>query len=144
MSKDRVCTAIATDRQRGTFLQSIRLGRMSASHLRGGFEASAGWNASLLVTDGHQACAALADGDDRPRASLKGGKGCGGVHIQTGSSLHSQLKSWIRRFSGVATKQLDHYLALFQNRDAGPVPLLAEQAGWTSARSLRETPMALT
>ena len=144
ISKDRVCAATATDRQRGTFLQSVRLGRMPASHLRGGFEASVDWKASLLVTDGHQACAALADGDDRSHTSLKGGKGRGGIHIQTGSNLHSQLKSRIRRFSGVATKYLDHYPAFFQNRNAGPVPLLTGQAGWTSARSLRETPMALT
>ena len=125
-----MCTATATDRQRGTFLQTVCLGRMPASHLRGGFEASVDWSASLLVTDGHQACAALADGDDRPHTSLKGGKGRGGIHIQTGSSLHSQLKGWIRRFNGVATKQLDHYPAFFQSRDADPVPLLAERAGW--------------
>ena len=34
-------------------------------------------------------------------------------HIQNVNSLHSQLKQFINRFKGVATKYLDNYLAWF-------------------------------
>lgn len=35
-------------------------------------------------------------------------------HIQTVNSYHSRLKSWIRRFRGVATKYLNSYLGWFR------------------------------
>ncbi len=60
------------------------------------------------------------------------------------NSLHSHLKGWIRRFNGVATKYLDHYLLFFQRRGADPYPVMTAQGCWASARSLRRRPMALT
>lgn len=35
-------------------------------------------------------------------------------HIQNVNNLHSRLKTWIRRFQGVATKYLDNYLYWFR------------------------------
>jgi len=77
----------------------------------------------------------------------EGGLGEGSLHIQTVNDLTGltgRLKGWIRRFDGVATKCLDHYLLYFQRRGAGPFPVMAARGGWASARSLRERPMALT
>ena len=34
----------------------------------------------------------------------------GVYHIQHANAYHSRLKEWMRRFHGVATKYLDHYL----------------------------------
>ena len=34
----------------------------------------------------------------------------GVYHIQNANAYHSRLKEWMRRFHGVATKYLDHYL----------------------------------
>ena len=34
----------------------------------------------------------------------------GVTHIQNANATHSRLKEWMRRFHGVATKYLDHYL----------------------------------
>ncbi len=34
----------------------------------------------------------------------------GVYHIQNVNAYHSRLKEWMRRFHGVATKYLDHYL----------------------------------
>ena len=31
-------------------------------------------------------------------------------YIQNANAYHSRLKEWMRRFHGVATKDLDHYL----------------------------------
>jgi hypothetical protein len=35
-------------------------------------------------------------------------------HIQNVNNYPGRLKQWIERFKGVATKYLNHYLALFQ------------------------------
>jgi len=35
-------------------------------------------------------------------------------HIQHVNNFHSRLKTWIRRFQGVATKYLDNYLYWFR------------------------------
>jgi transposase-like protein len=35
-------------------------------------------------------------------------------HVQHVNSYHSRLKDWVRRFNGVASKYLDHYLAWFE------------------------------
>ncbi len=37
----------------------------------------------------------------------------GAVHIQTATSRHSQIKGFLRRFRGIATKCLDSYLRWF-------------------------------
>ena len=34
----------------------------------------------------------------------------GVYHIQNANAYHLRLKEWMRRFNGVATKYLDHYL----------------------------------
>ncbi len=38
-------------------------------------------------------------------------------HLQNVNNYHSQLKGWMQRFNGVATKYLDHYLSWFQFLD---------------------------
>lgn len=38
-------------------------------------------------------------------------------HIQNVNSYHSRLKQWIKRFHGVATKYLDHYLGWYRYMD---------------------------
>ncbi|MBQ7969067.1 MAG: IS1595 family transposase [Clostridia bacterium] len=37
----------------------------------------------------------------------------GAMHIQTVNNLHYRIRSFLRRYNGVATKYLNHYLALF-------------------------------
>ena len=38
-------------------------------------------------------------------------------HVQNVNACHSRLKAWIRRFHGVATHYLDHYLGWFRYMD---------------------------
>ena len=67
----------------------------------------------VLVTDGHRAyprCAA-ALGVHHEALNLSGGQRVRDVfHIQTVNNRHSQLKDFLRRYRGVATKYLDNYL----------------------------------
>jgi len=41
----------------------------------------------------------------------------GVFHIQNVNAYHSRLKNWIKRFHGVATKYLGHYLGWFRARE---------------------------
>ena len=71
----------------------------------------------VLVTDGHRAyppCAA-ALGVRHEALNLSGGERVrDAFHIQTLNNRHSQLKDFLRRYRGVATKYLDNYLRWFQ------------------------------
>ncbi len=85
----------------------------------------------VLVTDGHRAyppCAA-ALGVRHEALNLSGGERVrDAFHIQTVNSRHSQLKDFLRRYRGVATKYLDNYLRWFQRielENASPRTCLA-------------------
>jgi transposase-like protein len=70
---------------------------------------------TLLITDGDTSlCAAARDRNPEAHLDLPGkeSRGCGAspFHIQTTNSFHSNLKSWVRRFNGVATKYLQNYV----------------------------------
>jgi hypothetical protein len=40
------------------------------------------------------------------------------LHINNVNAYHSRLKQWLRRFNGVATKNLSHYLGWHRAREA--------------------------
>jgi transposase-like protein len=71
---------------------------------------------SLLVSDGHSAyppCAAALGLRHEALVLATGKRVRGALHIQTVNSRHSQLKNFLRRFRGVATRYLDSYLRWF-------------------------------
>jgi len=41
----------------------------------------------------------------------------GAWHIQNVNAYHSRLKTWVRKFNGVATRYLENYLAWFRILD---------------------------
>ena len=70
---------------------------------------------TLLITGGDpELCAAAKDRNPAAHLELPGkeSRGCGNspFHIQTANSFHGSLKSWMRRFNGVATKYLANYV----------------------------------
>ena len=68
---------------------------------------------TVLVSDGADAYASFAaeKGIDHIGLVTSRGEHCRGVlHIQNVNAYHSRLKSWMRRFNGVATKYLPSYL----------------------------------
>ncbi len=90
---------------------------------------------TLLITDGKpELCAAARDRNPEAHLELPGkeSRGCGKspFHIQTTNSFHSNLKSWMRRFNGVATKYLANYVGwhrhLYEgNHDKDPSSFIA-------------------
>lgn len=84
---------------------------------------------TILCTDGSSVLAAAAKEmgvTHRPVNVSAGRRVIAGVyHIQNVNAFDSQLKNWIRRFNGVATKYLDSYLGWFRTLDrSAPAGLL--------------------
>jgi hypothetical protein len=44
----------------------------------------------------------------------------GAWHIQNVNAYHGRLKTWMRRFNGVATSYLENYLGWFRALDRSP------------------------
>jgi len=69
--------------------------------------------AAILVSDGAKAYRAFADEARILHVELNlsaGERGWGVYHIQNVNNYDSRLKTWMRRFNGVATKHLSSYL----------------------------------
>ena len=116
-----------------------------ASHLR---PALRGCRKSLAPGDGRPPGLRRAGRRGRPAARLpQGRKGArrDPYPDRQQSSTADLLKGWNPALQRRGDETAGPLSRVFpEPRIAGPVPLLTEQAGWTSARSLRETPMALT
>ncbi|MGC1586649.1 MAG: IS1595 family transposase, partial [Rhodomicrobium sp.] len=68
---------------------------------------------TVLVSDGARACASFATEAGIGYVGLAGCRGerrRGVSHIQNVNAYHSRLKTWMRRFNGVAAKYLPNYL----------------------------------
>ena len=85
---------------------------------------------TILCTDGSSVLAAVAKElgiEHRPINVSAGQRVIAGVfHIQNVNAYDSRLKTWIRRFNGVATKYLDSYLGWFRTIDR------SSSSGWNS------------
>ncbi len=75
---------------------------------------------AVLCTDGSAALAAAARHIGVEHHALKASAGqrtAGAWHINNVNGYHSRLKHWLRRFKGVASSYLDHYLGWFRTLD---------------------------
>lgn len=75
---------------------------------------------AVLCTDGSSAMASAAAHLGIEHHALVGTTGKrvrGPWHIQNVNAYHSRLKDWIRRFRGIATSYLNHYLGWFRTVD---------------------------
>ncbi len=76
---------------------------------------------SVLCTDGFKAYIKFCDENELVHKQLNISAGIrileNVFHIQNVNSYHSQLKQWLKKFHGVATKYLTHYLGWFRFMD---------------------------
>lgn len=92
---------------------------------------------AILVSDGAKAYRAFADAARilHVELNLSAGERTWGIyHIQNVNSYDSRLKSWMRRFNGVATKYLGTYLGWHRMSDAAGNTLSANRtlaAAWS-------------
>ncbi|MYH39349.1 MAG: IS1595 family transposase [Rhodospirillaceae bacterium] len=142
-SKEQVCVLTAVDRDKNDWMKPVCLGNLSKKYLDGDF-ANAISPDSVLVTDGHRAYNGFATkaGLTHERVGIRPHKGAA-YHVQNINSLHSQLKRFMRRFNGVATKYLDNYLVFWQWRDGDILADLASRRDAVSYRALADLRMGL-
>ena len=75
---------------------------------------------AVLCTDGSSALAAAARtlGVEHHAVNLSAGVRVDGAwHVQNVNAYHSRLKTWVRKFNGVATRYLENYLGWFRTLD---------------------------
>ena len=110
ISKEQVCAATALDRQGNLIIELLCTGRMTSEELKSLYTNRIG-EYSILCTDSHKSYMQFAEDMGLEHKRIKMGKHKEDIyHIQHINSLHSNLKRWIRRFNGVATKSLDNYM----------------------------------
>ena len=117
LSDEQIPVLIARDRNKATTDQILedRSTRSIASVLEPIVAKSA-----VLVSDGAQTYRAFANKAGLAHVGLNlsaGERTCGIYHIQNVNNYGSRLKTWMRRFNGVATKYLDSYLGWHRTND---------------------------
>ncbi|MBT00511.1 MAG: IS1595 family transposase [Oceanospirillaceae bacterium] len=131
LSKEQVCVLVARDRHDATADFITGMGPVSAEGLRENLLPLLDKDA-LLVSDTNNAYLKFSRdaGITFHRINTSQKKRVeGAFHVQNVNAYHSRLKEWIRRFHGVATKYLHHYLgwrrALETYREMSPRLLLS-------------------
>ncbi len=115
LSDEQVPVLVAADRS-GTTVSAV-LPAVNADSLREVIEPVVDEDI-VLVSDGHRAyppCAAVIGVRHEALNLSSGERVRDAFHIQTVNNRHSQLKDFLRRYRGVATKYLDNYLRWFQH-----------------------------
>lgn len=142
-SKDQVCVLTAIDRDKNNWMKPVCLGNLSKKYLEGDF-ANAIAKDAVLVTDNQASYPSFAAKRYMTHECLYSRQPPrGAYHLQNVNSLHWQLKRFMGRFNGVATKYLDNYLVFWQWRDGDILADLASRRDAVSYRALAGMPMAL-
>ena len=110
ISNEQVCVATALDRQGNLIIELLCTGRMTSEELKRLYSNHME-EGSILCTDSHKSYRQFAKYMALNHKEIKRGKHKEGIyHIQHINSLHSNLKRWMSRFNGVATKYLNNYM----------------------------------
>ena len=114
ISKEQICIATALDRQGNLIIEPLCKGRMTYKELENLYKGHIGEN-SILCTDSHKSYIRFATDFNLNHKRIKTGKHKEDIyHIQHINNLHSNLKRWMRRFNGVASKYISNYMHWFK------------------------------
>ena len=114
LSKEQICVATALDRQGNLIIEPLCKGRMTHKELENLYKGHIGEN-SILCTDSHKSYIRFATDFNLDHKRIKTGKHKEDIyHIQHINNLHSNLKRWMRRFNGVASKYISNYMHWFK------------------------------
>lgn len=111
LSSEQVCVLVARDRHGSTADFIAGRGSISTQALNTHLLPRLNHD-SLLVSDKNRAYKKFSQETGIPYKAINAGKKRveSAFHVQNVNAYHSRLKSWMRRFNGVATKYLDNYL----------------------------------
>ena len=114
ISKEQICVATALDRQGNLIIEPLCKGRMTYKELENLYKGHIGEN-SILCTDSHKSYIRFATDFNLDHKRIKTGKYKEDIyHIQHINNLHSNLKRWMGRFNGVASKYISNYMHWFK------------------------------
>jgi len=114
ISHEQVCVTSAIDRNETIVLECVCMGRISSIDLKRAYRGKIN-SQSIICSDSHKSYIQFTKDFTLEHVRIKTGRHKNGVyHINHVNSLHSNLKEWIRRFKGVATKYLANYLYWFK------------------------------
>lgn len=114
ISKEQICLATAIDRQVNLIIEPLCKGRMTHKELEWLYKGHISED-SILCTDSHKSYIQFAIDFNLDHKRIRSGKHKEGIyHIQHVNFLHSNLKKWMRRFNGVASKYISNYVQRFK------------------------------
>lgn len=114
ISEEQVCVLCAKDRIGNIIAEPICKGRMKHTDLERLFQGRVE-EKSILCTDSHKSYIKFAQNLGIELQQVKRGKHKEGIyHIQHVNAFHRELKKWMERFNGVATKYLANYMYWFK------------------------------
>ncbi len=131
ISNEQVAVMVAISRDGGIVCRTSGQGGTTPPKIHATIGQALDSNA-ILVTDAAAAFKRYAEQQSLEHHAINPNQGIrkqGIFHIQRANGYHSRLKKWMRRFNGVATKYLNHYLFWFK---------LLEQSKDLSDRSRRK------
>lgn len=104
----------AIDRQSNLIIELLYTGRMTAEELERLYSCHIAED-TILCTDSHNSYMQFAIDMSLDHKKIKRGKHKDDIyHIQHVNALHSNLKRWMRKFNGVATKYIANYMKWFK------------------------------
>ena len=121
LSREQICVGTAIDRSNNVIMGILCRGRVTTASLKGLYTRRIA-EETTICTDSAAAYQQFATAVNAALKAVPTGKHkVEGYNLGRVNSLHSSLKTWMRRFYGVATKHLANYLAWFtwlaMNRD---------------------------
>lgn len=121
ISNEQVCVLTAVDKLENSYLAPSCIGRIEPKHLEQHWSGKFAED-SILVTDSLRAYRTFANNNKIHLRQIPSGKHTSGpFNLGKVNSYHSKLTTFMNGYKEVASKYLDHYLALFRwqekNRD---------------------------
>lgn len=147
LSKEQVCVLTAMDRNSGrksSLMQSTCLATPTAAQIANVLGPRISAHNAVLVTDGMRAYGKFARNAGLSHHVLDSATArWGGYHVQNINSLHSNFKTFMKTFRGVATKYLDHYLTYYKWTEQDAVAAVTKRTSSVTRNQLRHMCMTL-
>ena len=130
ISLEKVCVPCAVNRDGKSIARISNLGRASVSSISSVFGGHISPDA-VLCTDKHNAYVGFAEREGISLLQLKANRRVKGtLGIQHINGYHSQLKTFMERFHGVATKYLNNYLVWHNLRNYADCDFNYKESVW--------------
>lgn len=115
ISDEQVCVPCAVDRNKNVYGKITNLGRVKTNHLNILFNDRINKN-SIICSDSNSAYRKFSAEINCKHIEIKSDKHRKGIyHMNHINAYHSRLKTFLRKFNGVATKYLNNYIIWSSN-----------------------------